>query len=173
MAKQPKRSKKLQEADRFRAQVETLRNEPRTDWNDWEYDWLNSEARRREDYIYTDKERMILNRLITRARSFTGYAEHSVPELIEIAYRYRADLDEDSEVFIERLHSVAPTWLRVREIHRLAGIARLSHALAYDKDVQDVMRQIWTEDDADLPPASSASNVRNDSCVRPFPSRKG
>ncbi len=151
MAK-PKRSKKLQEADRFRAQVEALRNEPRTDWNDWEYEWLNSEARRPKDYIYTDKERMILNRLITRARSFTSYAEQSVPELIAIAYRYCADLDEDSEAFINRLHDASPKWLRVREINRLAGIARLSHALPYDNDVQSVTQQIWAEDDTELPP---------------------
>jgi hypothetical protein len=152
MAKQPKRSKKLQESDRFRAQVDALLNEPRTDWNDWEYDWLNDEARRGDDYIYTDRERVILNRLIARARRFASYAEHSIPELVAIADQYRADLDEDSEAFIERLRNSGPTWLRVREIHRLAGIARLACVLPYDKDVQDVMRQLWAEDDAELPP---------------------
>jgi hypothetical protein len=152
MAKQPKRSKKLQEADGFRAQVETLLNEPRTDWNDWEYDWLNSEARRREDYIYTDKERVILNRLVARARVFTHYSEHSVRELIEIAYQHRADLDEDSEAFVEEIYQSGTRRLRVREISRLAGIARLSYSLPYDKDVEDVMRQIWTQDDTELPP---------------------
>lgn len=152
MAKQTKRSKKWEEAERFREQVETLLNEPRTDWNDWEYDWLSSEARRREGYTFSDKERIVLNRLITRARSFTAYSEHSVPELIAIVYRHRADLDEDGEAFIERLHHESPTFLRVREIHRLAGLVRLSYSLPYDKDVHDVMNQIWTQDDNELPP---------------------
>jgi hypothetical protein len=152
MPKQPRRSKKLQEADRFRAQVMTLINEPRTDWSDWEYDWLQSEARRPEDYVYTERERTILNRLIARARVFTHYSEHSVQEMVQIAYRYRADLDEDNEAFVEQVHKSRANWLRVREINRLAGIVRLSYALSYDKDVQAVMRLIWTEDDAELPP---------------------
>lgn len=147
-----RRSKKLREADRFRAQVDVLLREPRTDWNDWEYDWLQSESRRREDYLYTDKERVILNRLAARARTFAVYSEHSVPDLIAIAYQFYADLDEDSEAFIKRLHDQAPTWLRVREIHRLAGLVRLSYDLPYDKDVQDVLRLIWAQDEIELPP---------------------
>jgi hypothetical protein len=152
MAKQPRRSKKLQEADRFRAQVMSLLSEPRTDWNDWEYNWLHSEVRRPEDYVYTDRERTILNRLIARARVFTNYSEHSVPEMAQIAYRYRADLDEDSEAFVKEVCTSGATRLRVREISRLAGIVRLSYALPYDKDVEDVMRTIWTQGDTELPP---------------------
>jgi hypothetical protein len=152
MAKQPRRSKKLQEADRFRAQVISLVNEPRTDWSDWEYDWLHSEARRPEDYVYTDRERTILNRLIARARVFTHYSEHSVQEMVQIAYQYPADLDEDSEAFVREVHKSKATWLRVRGINRLAAIVRLSYALPYDKDVQEVMRLIWTEDETELPP---------------------
>jgi hypothetical protein len=152
MPKQRRRSKKLQDADRFRAQVMSLINEPRTDWSDWEYDWLQSEARRPEDYVYTERERTILNRLIARARVFTHYSEHSVQEMVQIAYHYRADLDENSEAFVEKVLESKATWLRVREINRLASIVRLSYALPYDKDVQAVMRLIWTEDDSELPP---------------------
>jgi hypothetical protein len=151
MRKQPRRSKRLREADRFRAQVMLLINEPRTDWSDWEYDWLQSEARRPEDYVYTERERTILNRLIARARVFTHYSEHSVQEMVQIAYRYRADLDEDSEAFVQEVHKSGATWLRVREINRLAGIVRLSYALPYDKDVYAVLRLIWTEDNTELP----------------------
>jgi hypothetical protein len=152
MPKPLRRSKKLQDADRFRAQVMSLINEPRTDWSDWEYDWLHSEAGRPNDYVYTERERTILNRLIARARVFTHYSEHSVQEMVQIAYRYRVDLNEDSESFVEEVHKSKMTWLRVREINRLAGIVRLSYALPYDKEVQAVMRLIWTEDDSELPP---------------------
>jgi uncharacterized Zn finger protein len=90
--------------------------------------------------------------LIAGARVFYAYSEHSVQELVRIAYQYRADLDEDSEAFIEEIYKSGATELRVRQIHRLAGIARLSYALSYDQDVQDVMRLIWAEEEAELPP---------------------
>jgi hypothetical protein len=61
-------------------------------------------------------------------------------------------LDEDSETFIEEIHKSGATELRVRQIHHLAGITRLSYALPYDKDVEDVMRLIWAEDETELPP---------------------
>ncbi len=49
------------------------------DWNDWEYDWLVDEARRPDDYIYTERERGVLKRLIASSTTFTHYSEHSVP----------------------------------------------------------------------------------------------
>jgi len=57
-----------------------------------------------------------------------------------------------NEAFVGEVHKSKATWLRVREINRLAGIVRLSYALPYDKDVQEVMRLIWTEDETELPP---------------------
>jgi len=67
-------------------------------------------------------------------------------------FKYLADLDEDGEAFIKEVYESGATWLRVREINRLAGVVRLSYALPYDEDVQEVMRLIWTEDDTELPP---------------------
>jgi hypothetical protein len=69
-----KRSKKLLKADAFRARVMALKSVTHTDWRDWEADWLDDEARRRENYIYTDNERVILNQLIASATTFTHYS---------------------------------------------------------------------------------------------------
>jgi hypothetical protein len=90
--------------------------------------------------------------MIARATVFTHYSEHSVRELMDIAYPYRKDLDEDGEAFIEKLHRWRATKLRVRQIDRLAKMVRLSYLLSRDKDVAEVMRATWGQDDTELPP---------------------
>jgi hypothetical protein len=153
MAKRRRRSKKLLEADRFHAQVVSLLGEQHTDWDDeFDHPWLFEEARRPDEYVYTDRERVILNRMIARATVFAHYSEHSVRELIDIAYPYPKDLDEDGEAFIEKLHRWRATKLRVRQIDRLAGIVRLSYLLPRDKEVAEVMRAAWGQDETELPP---------------------
>ncbi|HWX78153.1 MAG TPA: hypothetical protein VNY32_11770 [Candidatus Acidoferrales bacterium] len=152
MAKRLRRSKKLLEADRFHAQVVSLLGERYTDWEDFDYNWLFEEARRPDDYAYTDRERVILNRLIARATVFTHYSEHSVQELIGMAHKYPKDLNEDGEAFIEKLHRWRATKLRVRQIARIASIVRLSYPLPRDKEVAEVIRATWGEDDTELPP---------------------
>jgi hypothetical protein len=153
MAKRRRRSKKLVEADRFHAQVVSLLGEQHTDWDDeFDHPWLFEEARRPDEYVYTDRERVILNRMIARATVFAHYSEHSVRELIDIAYPYPKDLGEDGEAFIEKLHRWRATKLRVRQIDRLAGIVRLSYLLPRDKEVAEVMRAAWGQDETELPP---------------------
>jgi hypothetical protein len=58
------------------------------------------------------------------ARSFTEYANYTVPELIAIAYAYRFDLDEDGQDFVEKLHAWGAIYLKRRQIKWLAGICR-------------------------------------------------
>src|SRR5262249_33066354 len=142
----PKRSQKLLEADEFRARVQRLRAMPDVDWNDWEADWLDKEAARDDDYIYTDKERAILNQLIASATSFDGYNGWSVPELLRTAHRYIADLDEDSEAFVERHYRRHPSSLKVRQISRLAGICRLMEDVGHDEEVARVLREVRGRD---------------------------
>jgi hypothetical protein len=142
-----KRGKKLREADAFRARVQQLRALSDTDWNDWEADWLDKEASRSDSYIYTNKERMILNQLIASATIFESYNGYSVPEMLVIAYRYRADLDEDSEAFVERHCRRQPRTLRVRQINRLAAICRLTDDVGRDEEVERVLREVWGKDD--------------------------
>jgi hypothetical protein len=141
-----RRSKKLLEADRFRARVISLLRIRHADWNDWEHDWLLDEARRPDDYIYTEKERVVLNRLIATSTTFTHYSEHSVQELLDIAYPYRKDLDEDGEEFLEQIYRWRATDLKVRQISRLASLCCLTEALPHDKTVADVMRATRGDD---------------------------
>jgi hypothetical protein len=135
-----RRSRKLLEADRFRARVVLLLRVAHADWNEWEQDWLQNEAQRPDDTIYSEKERVILDQLLACATTFTQYAEWSVRELLDTAYPYRADLDEDDAAFLERLCRWCATDLKVRQINRLAGLVRLTEFLPRDETVADVMR---------------------------------
>jgi hypothetical protein len=121
------------EADRFRATVHSLIHTKHPDWNDWEWDWLYDEARRAPGYIYTEKEQKVLDRLVVYSRSFADYAGHSVPELIAIAYRYRCDLDEDGQRFVELLHGRGAADLKRRQIIRLARICRRTEKIGRDQ----------------------------------------
>ena len=135
-----RRGRKLTEADQFRARVVSLLHVSHADWNEWEQDWLQDEAQRPNDYIYSDKERAILNQLIACSTTFTHYSECSVPELLNVAYQYCKDFDEDDEAYLEQLHSWHATDLKVRQISRLASICRLTEALRRDEIVAEVMR---------------------------------
>ena len=92
-----KRSKKLSDVIISRARVLQLRSLPASDWSDWEADWLDKEATRSQDYLYTDKERVSSNQLIASATPFESYNGWSVVELLRIAHRYRADLTKTTK----------------------------------------------------------------------------
>jgi hypothetical protein len=142
-----RRNRKLLEADRFQARVISLLRVAHADWNDWEQDWLLDEARRPDDYIYSEKERVILNRLIACATTFTHYSEWSVREMLDVAYPYRKDVDEDDdEAFLEQLSRWGATHLKVRQINRLASLCRITESLPRDEIVQGVMRVTRTQD---------------------------
>ncbi len=141
-----RRSRKLLEADRFQARVISLLCVAHADWNEWEQDWLLDEARRPDDYIYSEKERVILNRLIACATTFTHYSEWSVREMLDVAYPYRKDLDEDDETFLEQLDDWRATDLKVRQINRLASLCRLTEFLPRDEIVAEVTRDTRKQD---------------------------
>jgi hypothetical protein len=133
MAKKPTKAQFAQvKADKFRATVHSLIRITHPDWNDWEWDWLHDEARREPDYIYTDKEQAVLDRLIFNSKSVTDYAAYTVPEMIAIAYRHRCDLDEDGQEFVEKLHRWGAVELKRRQIQRLAGICRRNERIGRD-----------------------------------------
>jgi hypothetical protein len=135
-----RRNRQLLESDRFQASVISLLRLVHADWNEWEQDWLLDEARRPNDYIYSERERVILNRLIACATTFTHYSEWSVREMLDAAYPYRKDVDEDDESFLEQLHHWRVTALKVRQINRLANLCRVTEFLPHDQAVSDVMR---------------------------------
>ena len=124
--------RKLAEAAKFRATVFELLRTKHPDWNDWEWDWLHDESRREPDYIYTEKEQAVLDRLIVFSRSFTEYAHHTIPEMIAIAYRRRSDLDHDGQLFVEMLHAWGAVDLKRRQIQRLAVICRRTERIGRD-----------------------------------------
>jgi hypothetical protein len=132
MAKTTKAQRNLAEAAEFRAVAKQLLYLGHRDWNDWELDWLGDEVRRRPDYLYTENEWAVLNRLQHNAKSFTGYADYTVPELVRIAYAGRYELGEEDREFVEKLHRWSATDLKRRQIRLLAGICRLFENIGYD-----------------------------------------
>lgn len=142
-----KRSKKLLEADKFRVTVQQLRSFGDI-YREWEADWLDTEAARRDDYVYTDKERIILNQILAAAKPFEGYNGWSVMDLLRIVYRYRGDLDEDNEEFVERLWRLQPKMLPVRQLCRLVDLARMTELIGRDEEVDLVMRETRAKDDS-------------------------
>jgi hypothetical protein len=134
------RSRKLLEADRFRGRVGWLLRIAHSDWNEWEQDWLQDEAQRPDDTIYSEKEHVILAQLIACATTFTHYGEWSVRELVAAAYPYRADLDEDDTALLEQLCRWRATDLKVRQINRLADLVRLTEFVPRDETVAVVLR---------------------------------
>jgi hypothetical protein len=133
MAKLTKvQKKKLAEAQKFRETVFELLRTKHPDWNDWEWDWLHNESRREPDYIYTEKEQAVLDRLVVYSKSFMEYAHYTVPEMIAIACRHRHDLDEDGQRFVEELHAWRAVELKRRQIQRLAVICRRTERIGRD-----------------------------------------
>jgi hypothetical protein len=102
-------------------------------WTEWEEEWLEDEAPRPADYIYTDTERVILDQLIICSMTFTHYSECSIQEMLKSAYAYRKDFDEDDETFLEQVHAWRATDLKLRQISRLANLCRLIEPLERDE----------------------------------------
>jgi hypothetical protein len=134
VAKKPTKAQIAQaEADKFRQTVHSLIRNRHADWNDWEWDWLYDEARRAPDYIYTEKEQKVLDRLVVNSKSFAEYAGYSVPEMIAIAYKHRCDLDEDGQSFVEMIHAWGAVALKRRQVIRLARICRRTEKIGRDQ----------------------------------------
>jgi hypothetical protein len=131
MAKRPKRAE-LIKAREFHVRVVELLRTRHADWSDWEETFLIDNVQRPEDYIYSEAQWGVLNRLSTYAKSFTQYDGYTIQELLVVAYPARFDLDEDSQEFLETLARWKATDLKRRQIRRLAGIARQYFRVGYD-----------------------------------------
>jgi hypothetical protein len=141
-----RRSKKLLEADKFRATVMALRQCADVNWTPYEDKWLESEARRSDDYIHSDDERKILNQLIAAAKLFSHYAEYSVVELIRMTFPYRFEHDLPDQEFLEGHYRNGTSALPVRSIRYLAALYRRRESLQRDEEVEAVFRQTWAAD---------------------------
>ena len=131
MAKRRKRE--LVESDRFHAAVVSLLRVRHSDWTEWEETWLLDNAQRPQDYLYSEDQRRILKELISFSKSHGSYAGYTVQELAEIAWRGRYDVDEDAQEFIETVRRWNATELKLRQIRRLAGIARIFERVGRDQ----------------------------------------
>lgn len=122
-------------ADEFRSTVAELLQSD-VIWSAWEENWFVSESRRKLDYIFSEKEHAVLDRMrVAASGPFTGYGEYTVTELIAIAYQWRFQLDEDGEEFLETLHKTALAGLRMRPLRRLVGICRSFEGLDLPHDI--------------------------------------
>lgn len=119
-------------AREFHAKVVELLRSRHADWSDWEETFLIDNAQRPGDYIYSEAQWGVLNRLSAYAKSFTHYDGYTVQELLAIAYPARFDLDDNSEEFLEILTRWKATDLKRRQIRRLAKIARQFVRIGYD-----------------------------------------
>jgi hypothetical protein len=122
-------------ADEFRSTIATLLQSDII-WSAWEENWLVSESRRQADYIFSEMEHAVLDRMrVTASGPFSSYGEYTVTELIAIAYPWRFELDEEGEEFLETLHKAAPAGLRRRPLRRLVGICRSFEGLDLPHDI--------------------------------------
>jgi hypothetical protein len=128
-----RRRRELVEADQFHATVVSLLCVSHADWNQWEQEWLEDEAQRPTDYIYTDNEWKVLNKLVAYSKTFTHYAGYSIQGLLKIACPYRVDMSEHDEKFLEQLHAWGATDLKLRQVRHLASICREFEGLDFDE----------------------------------------
>jgi hypothetical protein len=127
-----RRSAKLLKAYEFHAKVVDLLRTRHADWSEWEETFLLDNAQRPDDFIYSEAQWVVLNRLISHSHSFTEYNGYTVPELLSIAYQFRYDLDEDAQDFLETLNRWKAADLKRRQIRRLASLARMFAAIGRD-----------------------------------------
>jgi hypothetical protein len=127
-----RQSPKLIKAYEFHAKVVELLRTRHADWNDWEETFLLDNAQRPRDFIYSEAQWGVLNRLSAYAKSFTHYNGYTVQELLAIAYPARFDLDEDDEEFLKTLTRWKAIDLKRRQIRRVAGIARQRVPIGHD-----------------------------------------
>jgi hypothetical protein len=136
MAKRTTKAQRARDrADKFRSTVADLLQSA-VIWTAWEENWLVSESRRHPDYIFSEKEHAVLDRMrVAASGPFTNYGGYTVTELIAIAYSWRFDLDEDTERFLETLHRTAPAGLTLRTLRRVVGICRAFEGLDLPHDI--------------------------------------
>jgi len=132
MARTTKAQREMARALEFRTSARALLDDPFNDWNDWEVDWLTDEVRRPADYIYSEKEWAVLKRLQHYSKSFSAYADHSVPELVAIAFACRFDFQEHEQEFVETVARWRVTHLKRRQIRWLASLCRRFEDIGYD-----------------------------------------
>jgi len=125
-------SAELLKAFEFHAKAVDLLRTRHSDWSEWEETFLRDNAQRPGDFIYSEAQWAVLNRLTSYSQSFTQYNGYTVQELLGVAYRFRYDLDEDAQEFLEKLDRWKAIDLKRRQIRWLAGVARMFAPIGRD-----------------------------------------
>jgi hypothetical protein len=137
-----KGQRKLDAAHAFREQIERLLDEtPRRYLSDWFIDWAESELRRDRFYVYTDKERAVLDRQLSRLRPVSSFGDCAISELISMAATYRADCDEDDDELLSTLLREKPSEVPLSLALRLVNICRhiAGVPIPYIEDLETVV----------------------------------
>jgi hypothetical protein len=152
-------SAELIKAFEFHAKVVDLLRTRHSDWSEWEETFLLDNAQRPGDFIYSEAQWAVLNRLASYSRSFTQYNGYTVQELLGIAYRFRYDLDEDAQEFLEKLDRWKAIDLKCRQIRWLAGLARMFEPIGRD-DLDYVEEEDPTSEAVDLTRPNTLESAR-------------
>jgi hypothetical protein len=150
MAKR-RRRRELVEADRYHALAVSLLRVRHSDWweREWEETFLLDQVQRPDDYVYSDAQQAKLKQLNHFSRSFTGYAGHSVQELLRVAYSWRHDFDDDEDQdWVETLFGWGATDLKMRQISRLANMCRMYEPIGRDALTDAAMDEFRADDHA-------------------------
>lgn len=119
-----RRRRELVESDEFHAEVVRLLRVTHADWTWWEREWLQTQAQRPSDYVFSEGQRLKLKELTRFSKTVTSFGGYTVPELIAIAYPCRFDVSEEDEDLLNKLHAWNATDVKIRQAWTLAAICR-------------------------------------------------
>jgi len=119
----PRVSKERRRADQFRCRAAEMLKDP--DWLDEgvRY-WLQKQLRRQDGYVYSENEHAALARIVAASTLFQGWDGCSVGELLNAAYRYKADGNDDDERVLDEFVARNVTQLRLGEMGHLVNFCR-------------------------------------------------
>jgi hypothetical protein len=120
------RRREQKQASPFRFRLEALAAEP--DWRGYEHihGWLEKLLRRPIDAEYTPAERAAVSRIIAARTPFEGWGGFGVPELIQSALRYVADMSYEDEVYLKELAARRPARLRLDDMRAVIALCRIA-----------------------------------------------
>ncbi len=108
-----------------RSLAKRLLDLPRTDWNDWEIDFLQHMARHKAPDPITTRQCEKLLELRDDAEYYSLVRGFSVQSLIKSCWHARDDLHrEDDRKFIEHLKETSCSCLKRRQLRKLLACAR-------------------------------------------------
>jgi hypothetical protein len=120
-------AKKAHDPEVFREIARELIDLPHADWTFWEEDvWLPAMLRYGKGYVHSETEREKLAELCWLSEPMDGHDGMTVPQMVAACMRYHADLSEPDSDFVVGLHRRSATFVRRRQLRRLARLCTLA-----------------------------------------------